>query len=310
MFKLSRCTILCTITLSFLLIILSNTCYTQSSTYKIFLNKKELITNTHPINVKGRIMVPIRKILEFIDADFEWIPDKKMVKITKDNNSIDLRINTPFCSVNGKSLNMDVPALIRQDRTYVPVRFLAESLEMDVHWDESANAVMISTKEPQYIVPAQSPTPSATPISELVATEAPTQVSTPAPQTNAYTPISTPAPTPEAQKPSPDVYDNIKVYINGEDIDYKFIGAQLIDQQGILYADRLFVMVAFMVYCQYDSATDTYQLKKYSDEDEESFIVLNTKPIDKNYIPVLEVCKELNLKYEYKDHVLNIIDSE
>lgn len=265
-------------------------------------------------------MVPIRKILEFIDADFEWIPDKKMVKITKDNNSIDLRINTPFCSVNGKSLNMDVPALIRQDRTYVPVRFLAESLEMDVHWEESANAVMISTKEPQYIVPSESPTPteepkeeptpSATPVSELVATEAPTQVSTPVPQTNTYTPIITPAPTPEAQKPSPDVYDNIKVYINGEDIDYKFIGAQLIDQQGILYADRLFAMVVFMVYCQYDSATDTYQLKKYSDENEESYIVLNTKPIDKNCIPVLEVCKELNLKYEYKDHVLNIIDSE
>jgi hypothetical protein len=295
---------------------LFNTCYGESSSYKIFINEKELISSTQPINVKGRIMVPIRNILEFIDADFKWIPDKKMITITKDHNSIDLRINTPFCSVNGKSLNMDVPALIKHGRTYVPIRFLAESLEMDVNWDESINAVLISTDIPGYIVPDASPSPSEEseeyePTATPTATPAP--VATPSLEsigTQIPYQASTPAPTPQPQTPSNDVVVNIKAFINGEELDYKFIGAQLVEQQGVLYGNQLFAMVALRVYCEYDSTTDKYQLRNYSDEDEESYTALNTKPIDDNWVPVLEVCKELNLQYEYKDHVLSIIDPD
>jgi hypothetical protein len=290
---------------------LFNTCYGELSSYKIFINEKELISSIQPINVKGRIMVPIRNILEFIDADIKWIHDKKMITITKDHNSIDLRINTPFCSVNGKSLNMDVPALIKNGRTYVPIRFLAESLEMDVNWDESINAVLISTDIPGYIVPDASPSPSEI----YVPTPTPTPAATPAPVatpslesigTQIPYQAATPVPTPQSQAPSKDVVVNIKAFINGEELDYKFIGAQLIEQQGVLYGDQLFAMVALRVYSEYNADTNKYQLRNYSDE--ESYTALNAKPTDDNWVPVLDVCKELNLQYEYKDHVLNIID--
>ncbi len=323
---------LCTITIYMLFTMLSGASHAESFSYKIFLNKKEL-TNTQPINVKGRIMVPLRKILEFIDADFEWIPNKAMVKITKDKNSIDLIINTPFCTVNGKSVNMDVPALIKQGRTYVPIRFLAESLDMDVHWDQSINAAMISTEVPNYITsvdkaaleekqaanstpvstPTLIPTPVPTPDSENIATELPSRVPTPETSSNFQneTDLSTPsavAPTPTAlsiNQPANTVED-INLIIDGEVLDYKLIGCRLKEQEGKLHADNLLAMLVLRVYNEYDSTSNGCKLKYYSDEDEGSYTVLNTKPTDENWVPILDVCKELDLKYEYKDHTLYI----
>lgn len=304
--------------------------HAESFSCKIFLNKKEL-TNTQPINVNGRVMVPIRKILEFIDADFEWVPDKRMVKITKDKNSIDLIINTPFCTVNGKSLNMDVPALIKQGRTYVPIRFLAESLDMDVHWDPSINAAMISTEVPNYITsvdkaapdenqvatptstPTLIPTSEPTPASQDITTALASQVPTPEPSSNHQN--GTNLPTPSVVAPTPtavpinqptNTVEDIKLIIDGEVLDYKFIGCKLKEQEGKLYADKLLAMLVLRVYNEYDSTSNGYKLKYYSDEDEGSYTVLNTKPTDENWVPILDVCKELNLQYEYKDHTLNI----
>ncbi|KNY29158.1 copper amine oxidase N-terminal domain-containing protein [Pseudobacteroides cellulosolvens] len=335
MFKLLKYSMLYTVTLCLLFTILSGTGHTESFFCKVFLNKKEL-TNIQPINVNGRIMVPIRKILEYIDADFEWIPDKRMVKINKDKNNIDLIINTPFCWVNGKSVNMDVPALIKQGRTYVPIRFLAESLDMDVHWDQSINAAMISTEAPAYLVsvdktdsekkqvstPTSTPTPTPistsistplpTPSSQNITTDVPSQTPTTEPSSNYQNGNNLPTPSPasptltdEITNHPTNMVEDIKLIIDGEELDYKFIGCQLIEEEGILYADNLLAKLVLRVYNEYDSISNGYQLRYFSDDENEgSYTVLNTKPADKNRVPILDVCKELNLQYEYKDHVL------
>jgi len=41
---------------------------------------------------------------------------------------------------------MDTAAIIRDERTFVPVRFIAEALGLTVGWDAEARAVLLTTE--------------------------------------------------------------------------------------------------------------------------------------------------------------------
>ena len=46
--------------------------------------------------------------------------------------------------INGRTLKYDVPPVIKDDRTLVPVRAISESLGADVKWDEATSTVTIT----------------------------------------------------------------------------------------------------------------------------------------------------------------------
>ena len=46
-------------------------------------------------------------------------------------------------TVNGKEIFLDVPAILKNDRTLVPVRAVSEALQARVEWDGENNAVHI-----------------------------------------------------------------------------------------------------------------------------------------------------------------------
>ena len=48
--------------------------------------------------------------------------------------------------LNGEAIQMDTAAVIKLERTYVPVRFIAEALGMEVGWDDATRAVSLKDK--------------------------------------------------------------------------------------------------------------------------------------------------------------------
>lgn len=91
---------------------------------------------------------------------FEKLPDFKPVPFTRMGrlddlaemrtyNSIVLKTDSPYSFVDAKKVqidmdNADVTPLIRDERTYVPLRFIAEALGYHVSYDEAAHAVTIA----------------------------------------------------------------------------------------------------------------------------------------------------------------------
>lgn len=61
----------------------------------------------------------------------------------KQENKIILTIGDTDAVVNGKVIKNDVPPIIKNNRTMVPARFIAESLGAEVDWDESMEKVTI-----------------------------------------------------------------------------------------------------------------------------------------------------------------------
>ncbi len=101
----------------------------------------------------GRTVVPIRAIVEALGGTIEWDGVARKVMIKFNGNKIELRIDNPRARVNGKAKwidenNHNVRPIIRNDRTMLPLRFVAESLGCKVDWDNDTRTITITYPKP------------------------------------------------------------------------------------------------------------------------------------------------------------------
>ncbi len=94
----------------------------------------------------SRTMLPVRFISEALAATVSWDGEKREVKVTKDGVEIVISIDASQAMVNGKAVALDSPAFIENSRTYLPVRFISESLGADVYWEDATKSVIIQVK--------------------------------------------------------------------------------------------------------------------------------------------------------------------
>lgn len=111
----------------------------------------EIKTNdVAPVIVNDRTMLPARFVAENLGAEVEWDEEKRLVTVTGkslktgEEVTILITIGKETAIVNGKELKLDSPAFIENDRTYTPVRFIAEELGASVEWLEASRKVIIT----------------------------------------------------------------------------------------------------------------------------------------------------------------------
>lgn len=103
-----------------------------------------LVNDVAPIIQGERTFLPIRMIAEALGATVTWNDAEQSVTITDDDTTIIIYIGQAFALVNGEPVQLDVSAFIQNGRTYLPVRFVAESLDADVNWDQNTQQVTIA----------------------------------------------------------------------------------------------------------------------------------------------------------------------
>ncbi len=96
-----------------------------------------------PLLSNGRTMVPLRFIGECFGAVFVWDNSLKHVTYTKGVTKVGLCINQKNIVVNGVSVATDVPAVLVNNRTMVPLRVISESFGAKVNWISSEKRVNI-----------------------------------------------------------------------------------------------------------------------------------------------------------------------
>lgn len=97
-----------------------------------------------PIIKNSRTMLPARFVAENLGAKVEWNEEKGLVTVTGKDVTILLTIGSDKATVNGKEVKLDSPAFIENDRTYTPIRFIAEELGAHVEWLEKEQKVIIT----------------------------------------------------------------------------------------------------------------------------------------------------------------------
>ncbi|SFG15199.1 Copper amine oxidase N-terminal domain-containing protein [Desulfotomaculum arcticum] len=116
-----------------------------SASVKIILNGKEMNFTTPPTNYNGRMLVPLRDIFEALGANIEWNDSSRTVTAQKDSNQIILVVGGQ-ATKNGKSVDLDVPARIINNKVMVPLRFISESFNIDVGWDNNTQTISLLTE--------------------------------------------------------------------------------------------------------------------------------------------------------------------
>lgn len=89
----------------------------------------------------------MRGILESLGYSVAWQEESKTVLAEKDEIQISLHPDEKTAIVNGKAVSIDAPAKIRNGRTFVPLRFLAEYSGAEVTWNQSTSSVSIHSAE-------------------------------------------------------------------------------------------------------------------------------------------------------------------
>ncbi len=98
---------------------------------------------TKPIIKNERTLVPIRAIIEAFGGNVDWDASTQRVLLTMEDDTISLFINSTVAYLNNKPETLDTPPSIINDRTMLPIRFIAEGFNLGVAWDSDKETVSI-----------------------------------------------------------------------------------------------------------------------------------------------------------------------
>lgn len=99
-----------------------------------------------PMMEGDRVLVPIRTVFEAFGAEVDWDGKNEIVKIEKGEDKIEIPIGSNEIKKNGAVYVIDVPAKIEEERTFVPLRAVAELMDARVEWEEEPQIVSIYTE--------------------------------------------------------------------------------------------------------------------------------------------------------------------
>lgn len=98
-----------------------------------------------PYIENGSVMVPLRGVFEQVGIKVQWGGKDQTVTATSNNQKIVLKIGSKTGYVNGEAISLSSPPIIKNNSTYVPLRFLITHSGFLVNWDQKSKTVSIST---------------------------------------------------------------------------------------------------------------------------------------------------------------------
>jgi hypothetical protein len=116
-----------------------------ASDISVTVDGHELTFDQPPLMQDGRVLVPLRGIFEALGAEVQWEAASRTVRARSQKSQMVLPLGSRTATVNGRAVDLDVPASVVGGRTVVPLRFVAEALGAQVLWEGAARKVIIAS---------------------------------------------------------------------------------------------------------------------------------------------------------------------
>ncbi len=136
---------------------------------KLWMNGNYIKSDVKPLVEKNRTLVPLRVVSENLGLHVEWKGDLNQVIISKEEDTYIFFIGENYYLQGTVQKPLDVPPKVSNNRTFVPIRVIAEAFDQKVIWDGASQTVAIGE--------GFKPTPS--PVKPVPATPSPIKSSTP-----------------------------------------------------------------------------------------------------------------------------------
>lgn len=110
----------------------------------VVVNGTEVEFDVSPKIEDGRTMVPMRAVFEALGAQVSWDDAAKTAVGEKDGSVVSITVNDRFIYKNDTALELDVPAMLSEGRTLVPVRAVSEAFGCAVDWNDDTKTVIVA----------------------------------------------------------------------------------------------------------------------------------------------------------------------
>jgi hypothetical protein len=101
----------------------------EAEPLNIFVEDAAIETPAAYINENGTVMVPLRAISEALKYEVTWNNEERCIMVGSD---VQVKIDASSITAAGKVIELESAALIKDDRTYVPLSFFKEALGVNV----------------------------------------------------------------------------------------------------------------------------------------------------------------------------------
>lgn len=110
----------------------------------ILYNGRELVGDVPACIIDGRTLVPLRLIFDAMGASVEWDQNTRTVSSALGDRTVSMQVDNPTMIRNSEAYLLDTSPVIKDGRTLVPVRAIAESYGAQVGWDAQTRTVTIT----------------------------------------------------------------------------------------------------------------------------------------------------------------------
>ena len=114
-----------------------------------YINGMAQTLDAAPINRNNRTMLPVRFLANAFGVEndgIKWDAATRTATLTNSDVTVVVTIDAPTMTVNGETVSLDCPAIIESNRTYLPVRAIANALGVsndNIHWDGATSTATL-----------------------------------------------------------------------------------------------------------------------------------------------------------------------
>jgi len=127
-----------------------NTAFAADTIEILLDGKKIFLDDSKPFqDTQGSVMVPIRFVSQALGASIGYDKENGItsVVVKDEKNFVEMKVGQTEALVNGKAKNYGTKIVLKNNRTYVPLRLVGEGLGKKVEWDKVSRWVWIGDKQ-------------------------------------------------------------------------------------------------------------------------------------------------------------------
>ena len=125
--------------------------YDYEKVVQLSIGEKQAAVNNKIIQLdkaayikNGRTLVPLRFLGEALGAKVTWEGKTNTAIVEINNNKVSVTVGSKNSMINQKTTVLDVPAEIKSNRVFVPLRFIGEAFGADIDWESETQKITLA----------------------------------------------------------------------------------------------------------------------------------------------------------------------
>jgi hypothetical protein len=112
--------------------------------HRLMVNGKPVRVDVAPQAINGTMMVPIRFVSEYLGGKVHWDPAKRQVHAWNGPKHILMNIDSTQAYLGSEGRALSQAPVIRDGRTLIPLRDMANFFDAEVAYNHSAHTVFVT----------------------------------------------------------------------------------------------------------------------------------------------------------------------